>query len=304
MEFRKYQHIERFGTDEVADINFGECYIFPKIDGTNASVWIDDDGVIHAGSRNRELSLDNDNAGFMAAVVDDKNIAAFLMSYPHLRLYGEWLVPHSLKTYRDEAWRKFYVFDVYDGGRPLHYEHYSQLLEEYGIEYLPPIAIGKNLQYDDLIKLLPKNVFLVQDGEGYGEGIVIKNYEFENRHGRTIWAKIVTSEFKEKAHKEMGAPIVKGADVVEEKIVDKFCTKEMIGKAHAKIVNDEGAWTSKMIPRLLGTVFYDLVREETWNFVKEFKNPRVDFGLLNRMTIMKVKSEAPELFGYPAKGEK
>jgi len=34
MEFRKYQHIERFGTDEVDGIEFGKCYIFYKIDGT------------------------------------------------------------------------------------------------------------------------------------------------------------------------------------------------------------------------------------------------------------------------------
>lgn len=34
MEFNKYQHIERFGTDEVENIEFGRCFIFYKIDGT------------------------------------------------------------------------------------------------------------------------------------------------------------------------------------------------------------------------------------------------------------------------------
>ena len=42
------------------------------------------------------------------------NIEAFLIEYPYLRLYGESLVPHSIKDYREDAWRKFYVFDVYD----------------------------------------------------------------------------------------------------------------------------------------------------------------------------------------------
>ena len=32
MEFRKYQHIERFGTDEVDGIEIGTTYVFPKID--------------------------------------------------------------------------------------------------------------------------------------------------------------------------------------------------------------------------------------------------------------------------------
>ena len=37
--FVKYQHIERFGTQETEGIENGTCYVFPKIDGTNASLW-------------------------------------------------------------------------------------------------------------------------------------------------------------------------------------------------------------------------------------------------------------------------
>lgn len=32
MEFRTYQHIERFGMDEVDGIEVGTTYVFPKID--------------------------------------------------------------------------------------------------------------------------------------------------------------------------------------------------------------------------------------------------------------------------------
>ena len=39
MEFVKYPHLERFGNDEVQGIEFGECWIFPKLDGANASIW-------------------------------------------------------------------------------------------------------------------------------------------------------------------------------------------------------------------------------------------------------------------------
>ena len=63
--FPKYQHIERFGTSEVEGIEYGECYIFPKIDGTNSSLWIGNDGTLKAGSRKRELSIEKDNAGFL-----------------------------------------------------------------------------------------------------------------------------------------------------------------------------------------------------------------------------------------------
>lgn len=59
--FVKYQSLERLGTTEVIGIEQGRCYVFPKIDGTNASVWVCDKGEIHAGSRTRKLSLESDN---------------------------------------------------------------------------------------------------------------------------------------------------------------------------------------------------------------------------------------------------
>ena len=103
MEFKKYQHLERFGTTEVKQIELGTCHVFPKLDGTNASVWLDENGEVQAGSRKRHLSLDFDNAGFYAWVKEQSNILEYLKENPTHRLYGEWLVPHSLKTYREDA---------------------------------------------------------------------------------------------------------------------------------------------------------------------------------------------------------
>ena len=73
MNFKEYQHIERFGTDEVEDIEIGICYIFPKIDGTNSSIWLDN-GELKGGSRKRVLSLENDNAGFYAYASQKKEL--------------------------------------------------------------------------------------------------------------------------------------------------------------------------------------------------------------------------------------
>ena len=109
MEFNKYQHIERFGTDEVENIEFGRCFIFYKIDGTNGQVYLDADGNIKAGSRNRVLTLENDNANFYQYVLQNERIKKYLEKHPNHRLYGEWLVPHSIKTYRKDAWRRFYI---------------------------------------------------------------------------------------------------------------------------------------------------------------------------------------------------
>lgn len=302
MEFRKYQHIERFGTMEVDGIQLGTCYVFPKIDGTNSSVWIGADGEVHAGSRKRELSLDNDNAGFMNAICKDERIMAYLKAHPTHRLFGEWLVPHSLKTYRDDAWRRFYVFDVcVDADNEVGLEYipypiYQPMVEEFGLDYLAPIRILKNATLENFIKCTEENNFLIKDGSGVGEGIVIKNYDFYNKYHRQTWAKIVTSEFREKHHKEMGAPLSENR-LVEEDIVDKFVTAAFVEKEYAKIVNECGGWTSKMIPRLLSSVYHELVCEEMWNILKSFKNPTINFRVLNNLTITKIKVVMPHIFG-------
>lgn len=300
MKFREYQHLERFGNEEVQDIEYGNCYIFPKIDGTNSSTWLDD-GQVCAGSRTRQLSKEKDNAGFFVFATADERLKKFHEAHPDHRLYGEWLVPHTLKTYRDECWRKFYVFDVIvedaEGNyRYLTYEEYQPLLEEFGIDYIPPICIIKNPTYETLLEQLKKNSFLIKDGSGEGEGIVIKRYNYMNKYKRVTWAKIVTSEFKEKHVKAMGANEIHERKMVEEEIAKKYVTEAVVEKEYAKIVNEAGGWSSKMIPRLLDVVFYTVVKEDSWEFIKEHKFPTVNFKTLRTFVYGRVKELKKELF--------
>lgn len=232
-------------------------------------------------------------------MIEDEKIKLFLTEHPDLRLFGEWLVPHSLKTYREECWRKFYVFDVvrYDGERLVYlpYEEYSGLLAEFDIEFIPPIFVVNKPTEERLYNALEQNNYLIQDGQGTGEGVVIKSYEFVNRFGRTVWAKLVTSEFKAKHTKALGPREVLEKAKVEDKIAAEFVTRALVDKTFAKIEND-GGWTSRAIPRLLNMVYYDVVREEAWEMVKRSKNPTIDFGQLQRAVFEHVKVHRPELF--------
>src|SRR5258708_19852358 len=165
--FREYLHVEKFGNEEVEGIELGKVYIFAKIDGTNASVWFEDrpEWGYACGSRTRELSLEKDNAGFMDWIymkTESQNVRKFILNHHNLRLYGEWLVPHSFKGYRPEAWRQFYVFDVYNDETEqyLSYDAYKPLLDEFGITYIPPLAIVKNGDYEPFLAILTKNFFL------------------------------------------------------------------------------------------------------------------------------------------------
>lgn len=196
--FRKYDHLERVAHPDVHDISLGLVHVFPKIDGTNASVWSafdanqpGADAVVKCGSRNRELSADKDNAGFHAWVHSDDPAAialrTFVLQFPDLIVYGEWLVPHSLKTYREDAWRRFYVFDVYDHnkGRYLEYETYAEPMRTMGIDVIPPLVIIDTPSDNDLAKLRDeRNTYLIRDDGGVGEGVVLKNYQWQNKYGR------------------------------------------------------------------------------------------------------------------------
>lgn len=294
-EFQKYQHIERINSPETEGLLDGVCHVFYKIDGTNASVWWDPYKGVQAGSRNRDLMIEGatDNAGFRAWVCTNQKIYDLFCGFPELRLYGEWLVPHSLKTYRDDAWRRFYVFDVYNHEEEtmLPYDRYKDILDTYELDYIPPLAIIKKPNGEDLLRLLEKSgQFLVKDGEGGGEGIVVKNYDYVNKFGRQTWGKMITNEFKEKHHKEMGAPEINSTLLSEEVIVRDYLTDSFILKEQAKIANSAGGdWSNSMIPELLGRVWYEFIREETYNWMKDLKNPTVNFRLLNSLVLKQTK---------------
>lgn len=295
MHFHKYPHLERFGTDEVENIELGECWIFPKLDGTNGSIW-SETGRVEFGSRNRQLSLDDDNQGFMNTLWDDVRLRKYFSMYPNHRLYGEWLVPHAFKGYREDVWRRFWIFDVSVADESgiehfIPYVQYQPSLESYGLDYILPIVKVVNPSPDVLVKFLDKATFLCETGQ-VGEGIVIKNYGFYNKYNRQTWAKIVRQEFKEVHTKHHGVDELQIPDLVEAKIVDKYITQALVDKEHAKIQ----PWTSKDIPKLFGTVYHCLINEELWNILKEFKDPKINFKTLRALMIARIKVLKPELF--------
>lgn len=298
MSFIKYPHIERFGKVDVEGIVAGDCYIFPKIDGTNASVWFENG--IHCGSRNRELSFNTDNAGFMDSIASDENIKNFLVNHKTLRLFGEWLVPHTFKGYAKYAWRKFYVFDVAivkdDGALEfIPYNEYKPLLDEAKIEYIPAVKVIKNPSREELVHELNNNFFLVETADRPGEGIVIKNYEFKNKWGRNCFAKIVHQEFKDANLKSFGTP-EGGTLKVEEEIINSYLTEALCEKTFANVKNEMPDGGRGVIPRVLETIYHELVTEEIWNMLKDFNSPTIDFKLLRALCISETKKKLPQMF--------
>ena len=289
MQYKSYQHIEKLGNKEVEGILKGKCSIQPKIDGTNGVVWLGDDGIIHAGSRRRDLTLDNDNAGFYNTVIKDDNIRKYLLDHKDHYLYGEWLVPHTIRYYHPESWKHFYVFDIfsYDRGY-IPYDEYSKELDKYGISYIPEIISIDNPTMEDLTKYLKETKYLIPEDK-MSEGIIIKNYEYRNQYGRCTYAKIVAEEFfNTKSILRMKNHEAK--DKTSEKdIVTMMLSEPLIRKEFAKIkLAYPDARRQELIGRTLNTIFHVFIHEELLDYIEK-KKPLINFYYLKKECDERVK---------------
>ena len=99
MEFEKFTKIPRLSR---------ECVITEKIDGTNASIYIGEDGEFLTGSRKRWITLEDDNYGFARWANENKEELMQLGVGWH---YGEWWGQGIQRKY-DMDKKVFSLFNV------------------------------------------------------------------------------------------------------------------------------------------------------------------------------------------------
>lgn len=308
MKFKPYQHVQRMGVDEVDGILDGNVVIQPKIDGTNASIWLDENGTLGFGNRRRKLTLEKDNAGFMTfftsemAQGDAAKLQEYLEDNPDYTIYGEWLVQHVVH-YKDNVYHQLFIFDVYDNAneRYLNIEEYQDDLQELGMSYVVVIpAIYKGKATNEMIVKLAKDNHYLLEKDQVGEGVVVKRYDFVNRYGRTTWGKYVLADFKKRKHD--GHDHYQDVDGIGNSYAEpiaKFITPAFVEKEFIKFKERlDHPFSGKDIPALLGTVYHEFVSEETWHFLKELgKSPVVNFGTVQRESYKQIKRCLPVLFG-------
>lgn len=288
--FKGYQHIERLGKDDVSNILDKDCFVFPKLDGTNGSIWFEN-GEIKCGSRNRELTLDNDNAGFYRYVLSEPKYKQFFEQYPTYRLFGEFLVKHQI-DYMPDAYRKFYVFDVLDNNdNYLDHRYYQNILFPLQIDYIPSIGTVFANYIGDFSEFL-NNKYLL-NGDQTSEGIVLKRYDYLNQYGCITWAKVLSSKFVEEKFDRRNNP--DNYEIpIEQKIVESSITKELVDKEYSKLLLLSNI--KSIQAALLNSVYYCLITEELYDQIKKLKNPTIQFGQLQRYCFQKTKEFKMELF--------
>lgn len=280
MEYRSYNKIHRIGKEDVDGILCGQCYVQEKLDGANSVIFLKDDGSLGLGSRNRELSEEESFNGFREYIEGHAGIRSLLRDNPEWILYGEWLVRHSI-PYPETAYKKFYLFDIKVGDRFLTLDEVYNHAHKYEIEVPHLFGLYENPTAEQLKELCGQS----KVGE-VGEGIVIKNFDFVNKWGRTEYAKLVTEKFKEVNAITFGGNNKHSESYWEMFIVNKYLT---LGRVQ-KVMNKIQPLIDKRLdlehtPRIAGTVIHDMITEEAYEIFK--KVPVVDNNRLRRLAMKK-----------------
>lgn len=266
--FRKYEKVHRLGKEETDGILEGPVHIQEKIDGANLQIWMED-GSIHVGSRNNDVTDRHD--GFNGAVVYAQNhegIKHFLTNHPAARLYGEWLVKHTIQ-YKETAYGKFYLFDIFrPDGQFEDTKTVNKIALEYGID--TPHYFGEMLitNLDDLKKIVGTSML----GDK-GEGVVIKRPDFKNKFGEQVYAKMVTEAFMEDNAIAFGGNNKFSETYRELWAVNKYMNLPRVQKIVNKLSSEFGRLDMSFIPKIMGLAYYDMFVEEMWEIAAKASAP-------------------------------
>lgn len=237
-----------------------------KLDGSNASFTMED-GKLVCFSRRKKLNENETLNGFYNWAhenVDEKVLPILLNGFI---IFGEWLVKHKIQ-YKEECYKQFYVFDVYDKRKQVYLPPESVMIiaEDLNlkhVEYLmvmPPSNQLSNIQPQDIQDLVGKSDMTVKPNTG--EGIVVKYLDGKSEY--EDYYKIVSNEFKEFNRQKMKTE-VKNNDSVADYAITRPRMEKMIFRAieEERLSEDNIELESfGLIMKEVGQDFVDDIMEE------------------------------------------
>ncbi len=284
-EYKKYPKIHRLGKEETDGILDGEFVVQEKVDGANISIFWHE-GKVRCGTRTRMLPEEREEGNFnifQDAVKANELIHEWLEDHQDIILYGEWLVRHTI-TYNEEAYRKIYLFDIYDKVNDTwaNQEDVKFIAEKLGLEYPHIFAEGK-LTQKQIEEFVGKSMIAPA-----GEGVVIKQPNFVNKFGDHVYAKVVHQKFKESNAIVFGGNNKFSETYHEMYVVNKYCTVARVRKIMQKLqAETDRRLDMEHTSKVAGTCYHDMITEEIWEISK--KVPELNFrklqGLAHRKFI-------------------
>ena len=289
--FHKFPKVRRLGDRETRGLLDGDVVVTIKMDGANASLWTDEEGIVQRGSRNRHLPEEEEGFNGFAEWLNlnQDRVETTLRTLSiyfgrEVRAYGEWMTPHQLK-YPDEVWKNFLFFDVVDAetGDPLMYrspDSFStclRVIREEGLKHAGVIGSYNKLSLEEIREIL-------SGLEGH-EGVVVTGLgevTSESRRG-----KVVTKEFLE--DKGSRTKPRKGSEgQFEQHFADRFVTPSRVKKAMHRTVELKGEdqWDRKLIGPAMNILFEDIIDEESGTIAREMLKSRSGFDFHQFKTLV------------------
>lgn len=268
-EQKKYHSVERYGKSNNELSARGNIIVWEKIDGANAS-FKRVGNEIKTYSHSTELTGEDGLGGFRKWVLENISASQLVEGYLY---FGEWTNRHKIDYGVNE--KKFYFYDIYDieAERYLGIGDIRSEAGHIGLELAPILYEGEFISEEHLLSFVGKSQLAVN---GVGEGIVVKNYDYFDKHGHQHFTKIVSQHFQEISGTKIKA--MKSKPDILTQFINNTVTHSRIEKMLYKLV-DEGKLKEDFaiedmgtILKLLGSsVYEDVMKEEQDELMKAIK---------------------------------
>lgn len=230
-EMKKYMSVVRLGHKTTENVlQPGDPIIIQeKLDGANGSFKLEE-GEIVAFSRNERLTEQNNLQGFYewTQTLDANQLRSDVV------YFGEWLTKHKI-NYGDLT-KQFFLFDLYDIEKEkyIHFTEVKKEAERLGLNMIPVFYEGEYQSLEHLESFIGQTALGVKKGEG----IIVKNVDYQDVYGKQLFVKLVIDAFKEVQRiKKPKDPNFQSAEI---EAVQSVLTRARVEKWIYKLV-DEGS---------------------------------------------------------------
>jgi len=312
MDFKKYSSIENTYREKVIDeiriqdIDKTDWVVSEKIHGANFSFWMNVEGLRCARRTSfltnkdnfyqyqnltelysQHLSLLYQMCVMMMEDMKKDKLIDFDSNSIEVVLYGELFGGsyHHPDVKRDDyaqrvqkgvqycPWNDFYAFDLSINGSIVHYDIFSELMENVGFHYAKALYRGS---FDDCLKCdnsipttIPKHLGLPEIEYNIAEGLVLKPAQYQCFHdGSRVILKNKNEKFKE-IQSEKKIKVNAQLTDVEKHFIDlagKYITENRL----TNVISHLGEITNKDFGKILGAFCKD-INEEVEKECKDLK---------------------------------
>ena len=264
-----YPNVIRHGHYLVENILNGAVVIQEKIDGSQISFGVDDDGNLMMRSKNAQIDTEAEGGMFKLAVDWCKANKLYFVKGTTYR--GEFLSKpkHNTLAYSRVPKHNIILFDIqYSNSGYFHWKDVAQIAKILDLESVPTFYQGK-LEAKDIEQvteeLLSKTSIL---GGTTIEGFVIKNYEKFGDDHKPLMAKIVRPDFQEVNRTNWRENNPNTSDVLN-RLIETYKTEARWQKAVGHLQDDNRlTGTMRDIPALM-TEIKDDTRKECEEEIKQ-----------------------------------